>query len=100
MHEHVTPVRIYVGIWAALLVLTLTTTLVSYLELGPWNIVVALLIAFTKASLVVFIFMHVKWSSPMTKLFVFSALGWLVLLLGVTLSDYFSRGWLPLGKWW
>ena len=100
MHEHVTPVKIYVGVFALLLTLTLTTVLVSFLELGPWNIVVALLIAFTKATFVGLIFMHIKWSRPLTKLFAVAALAWLALLLSFTLSDYYSRGWLPLGKWW
>ena len=100
MHEHVTPVKTYVAVFAALLVLTLVTVLVSFVELGELNTIVALLIAFTKATLVVFIFMHVKWSNPLTKLFVFGALAWLVLLIGITMSDYWSRGWLPRGKWW
>ena len=100
MHDHITPVKTYVAVWATLLVFTVVTTLVSFIELGPWNIVIAMLIAFTKATLVVLIFMHVKWGSPLTKLFVVGALGWLVLLLAITLSDYISRGWLPLGKWW
>jgi len=100
MHEHITPVKTYVVIFLALLALTLTTVLVSLRDFGELNIVVALLIAFTKATLVVFIFMHVKWSNPLTKLFVFGALAWLVLLIGITMSDYWSRGWLPIGKWW
>src|SRR4051794_5710708 len=99
MHEHVTPVKTYVGIFAALLALTLTTVLVSFVELGALNIIVALLIAFTKATLVVFIFMHVKWQNALTKLFVFSALAWLLLLIGITMSDYWSRPWLPRGSW-
>jgi len=99
MHDHITPVKIYVGVWLTLIALTVTTALVSYVELGPWNIIVALVIAFTKATLVVLIFMHVKWSSPLTKLFVVGTLGWLALLLGITLSDYYSRSWLPPGKW-
>jgi cytochrome c oxidase subunit IV len=100
MHEHVTPIKTYVGIWALLIVLTVTTALVSEIELGPWNIVLAMAIAVTKATLVVLIFMHVKWGSSLTKLFVVGGLGWLAILLAITLSDYYSRGWLPLGSWW
>src|SRR5512138_1258567 len=99
MHEHVTPVKTYVAVFAALLALTLTTVLVSFVELGEWNVVVAVVIAFTKATLVVFIFMYVKWSNALTKLFVFSALAWVLLLLGITMSDYWSRSWLPRGSW-
>ena len=100
MHEHVTLVRTYVLIWATLIVLTVTTALVSEIELGPWNIVVALGIAFTKATLVILFFMHLKWGNPLTKLFFVAGLLWLVILFALTLSDYLSRGWLPLGKWW
>jgi cytochrome c oxidase subunit 4 len=100
MHEHVTPIKTYVAIWATLIVLTVTTALVSEIELGPWNIVVALVIAVTKATLVIMFFMHLKWSSPLTKLFLVAGLGWLVILFALTLSDYMSRGWLPPAKWW
>lgn len=100
MHEHVTPVKTYVTIWATLIVFTVTTALVSEIELGPWNIVVALGIAFTKATLVIMFFMHLKWSNPLTKLFFVAGLLWLIILFALILSDYLSRGWLPLGKWW
>jgi cytochrome c oxidase subunit 4 len=99
MHEHITPVKTYLAVFATLIVLTFTTVLVSFVDVGEWNIVVALLIAFTKATLVVFIFMHVKWQNALTKLFVFAALAWLLLLMGITMSDYWSRPWLPRGGW-
>ncbi len=100
MEGHVTPVKTYVAIWATLTVLTAVTAAVSLLELGPWNIVVALAIAFTKATLVVMFFMHLKWSNPLTKLFFVAGLLWLIILFALTLADYQSRGWLPRGKWW
>jgi cytochrome c oxidase subunit IV len=57
----------------------------------PWNDVVALAIALTKATLVVLFFMHVKWGSPMVKLTVLTAVLFLLILFGVTWSDYWAR---------
>ena len=60
-HEHVTPKHIYVLVFGALLVLTVITYLVSYADLGPASLPVAMVVATTKASLVVAFFMHLKY---------------------------------------
>jgi cytochrome c oxidase subunit 4 len=57
-------------------------------------------IAVIKGTLVVLFFMHVKQSRSMTKLFVVAGFFWMALLFVFVLSDYFSRTWLPDGKWW
>jgi cytochrome c oxidase subunit IV len=93
MTAHIPKVKTLVLVWAALIVLTGTTSAVSYIELGPWNIVVALLIAVTKASLVVWIFMGVRYTTSLTKLFVVAGLVWLSILIMITISDYHSRNW-------
>jgi cytochrome c oxidase subunit 4 len=93
MTHHITPVRNYVFVFLALIVLTVTTVLVSKLELGEFNFVVAMTIAVIKASLVVWFFMHVNRSSSLTRLFVFAGLFWMAILLVFLLSDYISRGW-------
>jgi cytochrome c oxidase subunit 4 len=93
MTHHITPVRNYVFVFLALIVLTVTTVLVSKLELGEFNFVVAMTIAVIKASLVVWFFMHVNRSSSLTRLFVFAGLFWVAILLVFLLSDYISRGW-------
>jgi cytochrome c oxidase subunit 4 len=95
MSEHVVPVKIYVGVFLTLLVMTATTTAISGIDLGPWNTVVALGIAFFKASLVVLFFMHVKYSPRLTQVVILGALLWLAILLVVTFSDFATRGWLP-----
>jgi cytochrome c oxidase subunit IV len=99
MHP-VTPVRTYVLIWLTLTILTFVTFYVSTIPLGPFNIVVALAIAFTKMMLVVWFFMHVRTDSPLTKLFVFAGFFWMAILFVFTLGDYFSRAWMPGGKFW
>jgi len=95
MSEHVVTKKQYAYVFAALLVLTFTTSWASYFNLHKWNVVVALVIATIKASLVVLFFMHVYWLSKLNKIVVISGVAWLVLLLWLTLSDIVSRGWLP-----
>ena len=93
MSEHIVPVRIYVTVFVALLVLTATTTAVSAIDLGPWNTVVALAIAVFKATLVVLFFMHVKYSPRLIGVVIVGGLFWLAILLAVTFSDFATRGW-------
>lgn len=95
-HPEIAPVRTYVSVWIALLVLTGTTVAVSRIELGPFNLVVAMTIAVIKATLVAAVFMGLRRSSSMTKLFVGAGFFWLAILIVFVLSDYISRGWLPL----
>ena len=95
MSEHVVPRSVYFAVFGALMVLTATTTAVSFVDLGPWNTVVALGIAFLKATLVVLFFMHVKYSPRLTQVTVAGGLLWLAILLLITLSDFMTRGWLP-----
>lgn len=91
-HEHILSAKLYVIIWAALMCLTVITAGVAFIDLGPFNTVVALVIATFKALLVVLIFMHVKYTSErLTKTVVLAALFWLMLLLGLSLMDYGTR---------
>ncbi len=93
-HEQVTGVGAYVVVFLALMVLTSLTVGAAFVDLGPFNDVVALAIAFTKATLVVLIFMHVRHASRLTKITVVAGFLWLLILFGITLTDYFSRGFL------
>lgn len=92
--DHVVPVKVYLGVFTALLVLTYVTVAAARLDLGSLNVVVALLIAGFKASLVVYYFMHLKFSPRLTWLWVIGSFLWLAFLIGITVSDYMSRGWL------
>jgi cytochrome c oxidase subunit 4 len=92
MSEHVLPSKLYYGIWIALLVLTGVTVAVAKIDLGPFNTIVALVIASLKAVLVVLFFMHVKYTSEkLTKMVIVAAIFWLLLLLGLSLADYTTR---------
>jgi len=95
MTEHIVTKKQYAMVFAILMLLTLATTAIGMIDLGRLNVVVALVIATIKALLVVLFFMHIYWSSKLNKLVVVSGVLWLALLLWLTLTDVFSRGWLP-----
>jgi cytochrome c oxidase subunit 4 len=91
--EHTGSVKTFALIWVSLLILTGITVGASLVDLGGFNIVVALLIASCKATLVVLFFMEARYSSKITKVTIVSALFFLFLLLGLSMTDYISRGW-------
>jgi cytochrome c oxidase subunit 4 len=93
MSGHVAPKSMYVGIWLALVVGTILTYLVALVDLGVLNNVVMLLIACTKASLVILFFMHVRWSSRLTWVVAASGFFWLLIMFVLTMQDYLTRGW-------
>jgi len=107
---HVVPVKNYVGVFIALLILTALTTTVDYIDLGrtaigkthqiEWNTVAALAIAVVKMLLVVLIFMHVKYSPRLTKLVVVAGFFWLAIMIALTLSDILARGWTDTAQPW
>jgi cytochrome c oxidase subunit 4 len=81
---------------AALLFLLGATWAIGYINLGLFNLVIALAIAIAKALLVALFFMHIKGSSRLLHLAAIAGLIWLLVLLSFTLGDYFTRGWVPL----
>ena len=94
--HHIVSPAVYATIFVTLLICTALTIAASYLEMGPWNPVVAIAIACVKATLVVLFFMHVKYSSKLTKLTVGAGVFTFLILVGMSLSDYFTRAW---GQW-
>jgi cytochrome c oxidase subunit 4 len=84
----------YLAIGIGLLVGTATTVGAAFVNLGPFNPIVALLIATIKATLVVLFFMHVKGASEkLTGAVVFSGFFFLAILLSLSLADYLTRSW-------
>jgi len=97
LHEHhIVRPKTYLLILIALLILTATTTGVAFLDLGILNPIVALAIACLKSVLVILFFMHLAFSSKLLKLTLCSGLFTFLVLIALTLSDYFSRAW---GLW-
>jgi cytochrome c oxidase subunit 4 len=83
--------RSYFYVFGALIALTLLTTGIAFLDLGPFNAAVALAIAVVKALLVMIFFMHLNHSGIIVRLFAGAAFLWLVHLFTFTLADYLSR---------
>jgi cytochrome c oxidase subunit 4 len=98
MREHIVSPKIYYAIFIALTVLTVVTWSIAKLDLGKMNAVVALTIAVIKATLVVLYFMHVRYSSRLTWVFVCAGFFWLAIMVALTLSDYMTRGWLTIAQ--
>ena len=111
-HEHPeNPIKYYVGVFLILMVMTGLTYLVATKDLetlaadvpvlkhvrGVLNALVALTIAVIKATAVILIFMHVRWSSRLTQVIVVASVFWLLIMLSFTISDYVTRGGWPTG---
>jgi cytochrome c oxidase subunit IV len=88
--------KIYWKNCAALMLLLALTWIIGYTNLGVFNVVIALAIAIIKALLVALFFMHIKGSSRLLHLAMGVGLIWLFIMLSLTLTDYFTRGWVPL----
>lgn len=106
MTPHVVPTRTYAAIFGSLIVLTLVTTGIAFIDLR-WqlgslelNTIVALTIAVGKAFLVGLYFMHIRYSSRFTWVLVGAGVFWLLILFTFTLSDALTRSWLPVPPPW
>lgn len=91
MEHPITRVRTYLIVYLGLLVLLASTIGAAYLNLGPFNAVIALGIAVLKALLVLLFFMGLRRSPLLSKVFIGFGLVWLAILIGLTLTDYLTR---------
>mgnify|MGYP005840626771 CR=1 FL=1 len=81
-HHHVVSPAILLGTFAALMVLTVITVAATFVDLGgSMNLLLAMVIAVTKATLVCLYFMHLRWDRPLNSVIFFSS----ILFLGVFL---------------
>ena len=90
---HVAPKSMYYMVFLALIVGTGLTVAAASVDMGPLNNVAMLTIAVIKATLVILFFMHVRWSSRLTWVVAMSGFFWLLILFGMGMSDYLTRGW-------
>lgn len=96
MSKHIVYPRVYITIFLALMLGTGLTVFAAFHDFpGPLNAIIALTIAVVKATLVILYFMHVRYSSRLVWLIIGSALFWLAILFALTISDYWTRTWLP-----
>lgn len=95
MTHHVSSIKTYLIIFGVLMALLGLTIAISFIDFGfaPLNIGIALLIAATKAVLVVLFFMHLRGGSRLSWAFAAAGFLWLGILLVLTMSDYLARGW-------
>jgi len=89
---HIIPIRKYIFVAAGLLLLTFITVTVSFINLGPYNVTIALFIASIKAILVAFFFMHLFWDKKIYLVIFSIALLFLTIFLTFTLFDTTTRG--------
>jgi cytochrome c oxidase subunit 4 len=98
--EHHVPMTTYTIIIILLMVGLIITVIAAFIPLGELNMIVAMAIASVKALLVMLYFMHVKFASRLTKVFVAASFLWLAILFALTWPDYLSRGWLSNSRGW
>ncbi|HZT79532.1 MAG TPA: cytochrome C oxidase subunit IV family protein [Gemmataceae bacterium] len=96
MHDKTISAQTYVVVCALLVVLTFLTVGFSFTHVpGLWHVVVGLLIALCKASLVVLFFMHAILSPRLVWTVIAVVCFWVGILFVLTLTDYLSRGLVP-----
>ncbi len=91
--SHIVPISLYVAIWASLIVLTALTVFAASVDLGIFNVVVALVIATIKGTLIVLFFMHLRYSTKLTMVTVVAAIFFLFILFSLSMTDYLTRAW-------
>ena len=96
---HIVPLWIYFSVFGALMVGTALTVGAAYVDLGRFNIVVALAIACIKATLVVLFFMHIYYSSKFTKTILVAGIATLMIMFFFTGADLIASGWFSGAPW-
>jgi cytochrome c oxidase subunit IV len=100
MPEHIVETKKYYVVFAGLMLLLAATIGIAYIHLGKLNIVVALTIAFIKATMIVLYFMHLRYSPRLLWIFAGAGFFWLGIMFALTFADYLTRGWLPMPTSW
>jgi cytochrome c oxidase subunit 4 len=94
MQEHADSIKTYTLVFLSLLLLTGATTVVATIDLGAFNVVMALLIAVVKMMLVALFFMHLRHSGKVTQLAMAATVLWLGIMVAFTFADVATRGWM------
>jgi cytochrome c oxidase subunit 4 len=92
VHAHISSAGFYTAIFLALICLTVLTVGQSYVDLGRLNLIVVILIATTKASLVVSFFMHLRYDNKFNALIFISCLFFIGVFFAYTMNDTEHRG--------
>ena len=95
LNPPIVPRKTYLGIWVILLLLLLLNWGLARIDLGVFNLVASLAIAAVQTLLMLLYLMHVRYNTPLTRIFVAAGFIWLMIMLDLTLSDYLTRGSVP-----
>jgi cytochrome c oxidase subunit 4 len=90
-HHHILPLRVYFGVALALLVLTIITVIVAQFHFGEYNLLIAMIIAAFKASLVALFFMHLKYDNRIYMAVFVGSLIFLAVFITLTMFDTLRR---------
>jgi len=95
MAEQTVTKRTYILVWIALMCLTGLTAGISFVNLGQWSTVIALLIAAAKTGLVAMFFMHLLYEKDKI-VWIWAGVGifWFSIMMVMTMADYITRGFL------
>jgi cytochrome c oxidase subunit 4 len=92
--HHILPVRTYLIVYIALLLLLIATVGAAFINVEPFNFALTMIIAVAKAAMILLVFMHVRYSERLVWVFSTAAFLWLAILIALSLNDYFTRDWL------
>ncbi len=95
LNPPIVPRKTYFWVWVALLLLLLLNWGLAQLDLGPFNLVATLAIPFAQMLLMLLYLMHVRYNTPLTRVFVAAGFIWLCIMVDLTLTDYLTRGAVP-----
>jgi cytochrome c oxidase subunit IV len=95
MKEASVSIKTYTFTWLSLLALTLITTLIGFVDLGVFTMVIAVGIAALKAAIIAAIFMHALLEAKLVKVVIAGGMVWFLIMVTLTMSDYVTRGWVP-----
>ncbi|OFV83458.1 MAG: hypothetical protein A2Y78_10380 [Acidobacteria bacterium RBG_13_68_16] len=84
---HVVPFKVLAAVWGTLLAFTALTVAVAGVDLGRFNLEIALAIATLKASFVLLYFMHMRYDRPMNAIVFITALLFFMLFVSLALLD-------------
>jgi len=89
--QHSIPDRTYALVWMTLLALTGITIGAAHLQMGSWSMFANIAIASTKASLVLWFFMHLKQEKPLFKMLLLVPIVTISIIIGMTFFDIWYR---------
>ena len=95
MPQHMVARKVYLLTYAILLVLTLATVLIAFLDLGPGSMAVGIAIATIQASLIAGFFMHALYESVLVRVVAAGGVIWFLIMMTLVINDFITRGWLP-----